>query len=289
MFRHLARIVGITALILLCTFYPLFPGPYDALALTLSTIAQAVTLAGLLLVPIGTVWVVSELRPQTRITRQLAQGTRAFYFALSSLIVGVVIATAVSLAAFFAGSLAIALAMAALCLFVLLRLSRMLKLLQSGDGQRVNPAPFYLVIIPCAAIGLQIALAKSATEYSRNFAIARSTTLINDIENYHAANGYYPRSLSALHQDYDPRVVGIAQYHYAPNGDAYNLFFEQPRVLLDALGVREIVMFNGQDQHDMVSHDSDILRWTPEQLRTRRGWNSIHETSIRHWKYFYFD
>jgi hypothetical protein len=41
---------------------------------------------------------------------------------------------------------------------------------------------------------------------------------------------------------YSPSVVGIDKFHYASNDDAYNLFSEQPRFLLDNLGTREFVV-----------------------------------------------
>ena len=57
--------------------------------------------------------------------------------------------------------------------------------------------------------------------------------LLGDIEAYHAASGRYPSSFLALHKDYKPSVVDIKQFHYAPNGQAYNLFFEQPTFATD--------------------------------------------------------
>ena len=92
----------------------------------------------------------------------------------------------------------------------------------------------------------------------------------------------------ALHKDYKPSVVGIEQFHYAPNGQAYNLFFEQPTFATD-FGVREIVMYNRLDEHVMVSHAAWILAGAPEQLEARQGWHSSHDASSPHWKLFWFD
>ena len=54
-------------------------------------------------------------------------------------------------------------------------------------------------------------------------------------------------------------------------------------------GTREIVMFNPRDEHEMTSHDSDLLRRSPEQLQFRRGYYAVHDAPQPHWKYFWFD
>jgi hypothetical protein len=119
--------------------------------------------------------------------------------------------------------------------------------------------------------------------------IANSAELINDIEEYRAANGRYPSSLLAVWKDYHPSVVGIEQFHYAPNRDAYNLFFEQPTFLFDNLGTREFVVYNKLDEHVIPSHAHWILVWTPEELEARQGWYTVHDAPSPHWKYFWFD
>ena len=81
-------------------------------------------------------------------------------------------------------------------------------------------------------------------------------------------------------------MTGIEQYHYEPYGDAYNLYFEQAAV---PFGTREIVMYNKLDEHHFPSHANDILRWTPEQLRSRKAYYALHDAASPHWKYFWFD
>ena len=58
---YLLRITAATAFIILCTLLPFLPGPYDSLAVSLSMMAQIFGKVGLLLVPIGAVWVASPL------------------------------------------------------------------------------------------------------------------------------------------------------------------------------------------------------------------------------------
>jgi len=289
MILHLALIGGITTLIVLCMFYLASPGGYDGLAVILSATAQVFGIAGLLLVPIGALWLVYELRKRARIKRNLPNKDKRYRFALTSVIASSIVAVAVSLGAFISIGLSIAFLTFALWAYIVSRLIPKLKLLKKAEAENFNPVPLYLIFIPSVVLLFQITLAAPAIEFSRNYAITRSEALINDIEEYRAANGHYPSSLLAVNKDYHPSVVGIEQFHYAPNGDAYNLFFEQPTFLLANFGTREIVMYNPRDEQTMISHDGDILRWTPEELETRRGWYAVHDAPSPHWKYFWFD
>lgn len=108
------------------------------------------------------------------------------------------------------------------------------------------------------------------------------------IEQYRAAHGRYPSFLQAVNKDYHPSVVGIDQFHYAPNGDAYNLFFEQPAALFD-FGIRQFVVYNRRDEHVIMSHAAWILTGSSEELEARQGWHTVHGASSPHWKYFWFD
>ena len=158
--------------------------------------------------------------------------------------------------------------------------------MKHAEVRTFNPAPLYLVVVPLVAAVPAFTLVGRAVEFSRNRAIDNSARLIGDIERYYDARGHYPPSLLALHPDYKPLVVGIEKYQYEPNGDAYNVFFEQ---LSDRLGNREIVMYNKRDEHVMTSHDMDLLTLTPAELARQRGYNAVHDASRAHWKYFWFD
>jgi hypothetical protein len=70
------------------------------------------------------------------------------------------------------------------------------------------------------------------------------------------------------------------------NAAAYNLYFEQ---FSYQLGVREIVIYNKLDEHPMTSHNSDLLRLTPEALNYQRGYFAVYDLPTPHWKYFWFD
>lgn len=287
--RHLLILLGSTILIGFCMVYPFLPGGFDRLAEGLSTIAQMLGVIGLLLVPVGALWLVHEWRRRVRMKQGLPGKDKRYAFALTSLIVGSLVALVLSLFAASSTGLSFGVLTLALWVYIVIGLIPRLKQLKNAVAETIHPAPFYLILLPVAALILQLVLAAPMTEFSRNRAIMNSAALINELENYYAAQGRYPDSLLALNVDFPPSVVGIAQYHFAPNGDAYNLFFQQPRFLLPELGAREIVMYNKLDEHIMLSHDSWILMSRPEELATRQGWYAVHDTAIPHWKYFWFD
>lgn len=282
------RIGGLVVFLVLCTFYPYLPGQHDALAVPLSAMAQTIGAVGLLLVPVGALWLAYELGKRARRKKNLPSKARGYYFALASMIASSIVAIAVSFGAFIVVSVSLAFLILGLWLYIFSRLMPRLKLLKKDEAADFNPTPLYLVLVPIVALTLQLTLAAPATEFSRNRAIAQSAEVIGDIEQYRAERGRYPSTLLALHKDYHPSVAGIEKFHYAPNGEAYNLFFEQPTFLFD-LGLREIVMYNKLDEHLIVSHAAWILTGPPEEVEIRRGWQAVHAASSPHWKYYRFD
>lgn len=280
---HLVRIAAIILVILAGSFLPFLPGGYDGLAVTLSAMAQVLGLASLLLVPIGGLWLIYEFR---EFRQSKSKPVGAYYFALAALVAASLVAMVVALGAFATFGLSLGFLTLALWGYVVTRLVPGLKRLKTAARDGFHPAPLYLVCVPVVVALVQWTLIPRAVTFSRNYAIRQSATLINDIEGYRQANGRYPASLAALWPDYKSGVIGIAQYHYEPYGDAYNLYFEQSAV---PFGTREIVMYNKLDEHHFPSHANDILRWTPEQLRSRKAYYALHDAASPHWKYFWFD
>lgn len=277
---YIIRIAAIILAILACSFLPFLPGGYDGLAVTLSLMAQVFGVASLLLIPIGALWLIYEFRQKT------SGLARRYYFGLAALIAASLVAALVALSAFATFSLLLGVITLVLWSYAVIRLLPELKRLKTAERASFHPAPLYLVCIPVIIALVQWTLIPQAVTFSRNYAIRQSATLINDIEGYHQANGRYPASLAALHPDYKPGVIGIEQYRYEPYGNAYNLYFEQ---FTYQIGAREIVMYNKLDEHQFPSHAMDILQWTPEQLRSRKAYFSLQDTTSPHWTYFWFD
>ena len=172
--------VGLIALIVLCTFYPFLPGEYDPLAMSLSAMAQTLGLAGLLVLPVGIAWLISELQKRARRKRNLGPNAGGYYFALASLLMASIVAVAVVFGAFVNGGLSLGVLTLAVLCYIGPRLTPKLKLLKRAEAENFNPAPLYLVSIPVIVLIIQLMLAPRATYLSRNRAIAQSAELIGD-------------------------------------------------------------------------------------------------------------
>jgi len=271
---HLAFIVGIATLLVLCMVYPFLHGRYDRLAVPLSTMAQVFGVVGLALVPGGLLWLIMP----------------RYGFVLSVFLTAIGTCVALILALFATLSVGNAFGVLTLGIsgYVLIRLIPRLKRLKSAGDPPVHPAPLYLVLLPLLALASQLALAGPVARWSRDRAIANAGEFIADIEQYRARHGRYPVSLQAQNRDYDPHVVGIERYVYVPQGDSYNLSFEQPRFLLDRFGTREWVVYNPRDEHRVYSHTSWLLP-PPDVAEPSQGWYASGETGHAHWMYFWFD
>ena len=277
---HPLRITAVTAFVTLCTLLPFLPGRYDSLAIPLSSMAQVIGTAGLVLVPVGVVWIA--------VNRYQRAARRRRGFAILALIVSSMVWAVVCLAAVVQSGAALGGGAFALWGYAVWRVWPKATLVSADAPVSSTALPFYLIAVPIAAAVLVLAVVRPAVEFSRNRAIRNSAPLIAAIEQYHATHGRYPMSLWAGLPDYHPGVIGIPQYHYEPNGVAYNLSFEQ---FTYGMATHEFVMYNPRDEHIMSAHAGDRLRHTPEELNQEwtRSYYALHATPHPHWKYFWFD
>ena len=278
--RHAAGITVVTGAILLATLLPFLPGQHDTMSAPASLMARVFGLTGLMLVPIGAVWVASAH------SKSLA--AKQHLIAIAALAVASFVWFSVLLGAVATSGAVLGLGGFLLWTCVVVAMVPRLRRLRALPLRSVHPVAFYLLVVPAAVAALQMVVVAPAIEFSRNRAIRNSAALIADIEQYRAANGRYPESLMSVHEDYHPGLLGIQGYRYEPKGEAYNLFFEQATL---HFGVREFVMYNPFDQHAMTSHKLDRVQLTPAQLALdqTRGHNALHDTAHPHWKYFWFD
>lgn len=172
------------------------------------------------------------------------------------------------------------------CFFLLKKTYLKLKREGISDNLKFNPTPIYLITIPIVVALVRFTLIGAGVQFSRDYAIKKSEPLITAIEAYHAKHGSYPISLQALHGDILPEVIGIKQYHYEPNGNAYNLYFKQ---FSDELDVEEIVMYNKLYEHAHTAHVLDILEYSGQELALRRGDRHRYKLSTPHWIYIKFE
>jgi hypothetical protein len=278
--RHALGITAVTSAIILATLLPFLPGQYDTLAAPLSLMSQVFGVTGLILVPVGALWLASAY------WRPLAGKQHGI--AVAALVIASTVWFTVLLAAIATSGALLGVAGLLLWIYVVVRLRTRFRTLKSTPPVSMNPIALYVLVVPAAVAALQMLVVAPAIEFSRDLAIRNSAALIADIEQYRAANGRYPESLMSVHEDYHAGLLGIQGYKYELQGEAYNLFFEQAAL---HFGVREFVMYNPLDQHALTSHKLDRVQLTPAQLALdqTRGHNALHDTAHPHWKYFWFD
>ncbi len=273
-FVHFALVVVIATMLTVGIAYPFLPGRYDRLAVPISTMLQVFGLLGLTLVPGGLLWLV---KPKF-----------GFLVAVLSTVIGTGVTLVLALFATLSVGNAFGILTITAWLCVLVLLLPKLGPLRRADREARHPAPLYLACLPLAAMAAQLALGAPLSRASRDRAISGAHAFIADIEQYHASHGRYPVSLQAQNRDYRTGVVGTEGYLYAPQGDSYNLSFEQPRFLLDRFGTREWIVYNPHDTHRVYSHAAWLLP-PPDVVAPSQGWYASRQTGHAHWMSFLFD
>lgn len=271
--KHLAITVFLTALLALGISYPFMTGDYDRLALPLSTMIQVFGLVGLLLVPVGLLW--------------LTLPKYHFGFAVTSILVSTFVILVIALFATLSVGKAFGLLVILLWILIVVIWLPKAKPSKAQPSKQFCFLPLYLIYLPAVTLFLQLTLAKPLTERSRDHAIDQANRFIRDIEEYQKQRGAYPLTLQAQNKDYFPDVVGVEKYWYAPHKNGYNLSFEQPRFLLDRFGTREWVVYNPLDENSVYSHTAWLLPTGQEEAS--QGWYASGDTGHKHWKYFLFD
>jgi hypothetical protein len=279
--KRLAVMVSVVAVTLVATALPFLPGRYDALAVPLSGIARSFGMASLLLVPIGLVWLVYELRPTSHGERR---GRVGFFFAIlgagSIAVLGVVV-----VAVMLSGAPVAVGVLTAWGLVLWRSGPRMLKWARRSRGRDIA-TPLALILVPAVLTSAQLALARPLTAFAWNQTMDGLAPLIADIERYRATNGHYPRSLFSEWMDYRPAVIGVRGYQYETSGDVFSLAVEVPTFSFDS---REYLLYNPADTHVMASHDADLLLRTSAELVQYRGYYSARMLDRPHWTVLSFD
>jgi uncharacterized membrane protein YwzB len=254
-------------------FYPFMPGSHDPLAVTISLMAQIAGAVGLLLVPIGLLWLIVD--------------NKHHWFAFAALGASLIVGFVVAMAALQNGAV-LAIAVVIGCACIVWWAVPAVKRMKSETRNRSYSWRLCLIVVPTVLFVARLAFLETAVEASRQRTIAGSAPFINAIESYRSAHGRYPPSLESVHHDYDPPTVGVERYRYEPYGESYNVFFEHPTF---TFGMREFVMYNPRDEHEMLVHNFDELESPRAQVQGERAYHArnARTAGAKHWKYFWFD
>lgn len=283
MIKHVILFILIAFLLIGGMFLPFMPGEYDAMAITFSLMIQLAGFTGLLLIVVAVPWLWYELSKK-RETDRVYKGT--YRFAMVALILSPIPALGIAVGAFATDNRFLGFGILILYVCIFVTLLKKVRSLKDGQNMFFHPAPVYLICLPLLIIFTRHLYIEDAISYSRARAISQSEELIHDIEFYYKNNGQYPVSMLSVNKDYKTSVIGVKQYYYELNGESYNLFFEQ---FAEPFGTVEIVMYNKLDQHEMTSHDQDLLLLSRGSLNQQRGYLKAGTLPQPHWKYFWFD
>jgi hypothetical protein len=146
--------------------------------------AQLFGMAGLLLVPLGLLWLIHELSKRRKNDWKPINKNRTYHFAISAVVASYIVAIAISLGAFGNNNRFLGIVTLVFCIYIVLKIIPKLKQLKNAEKVPFNPIPFYFIIIPIIVALIRFMFIVPATEFSRNYAIKQSGRLIQDIEAY---------------------------------------------------------------------------------------------------------
>jgi len=268
---HWLQLFALNLVVALCIFLPFIPGTYDELSIGLSATAQLVGYLGMLLVPIGVLWLIQEIKKAKSKNVVPNNWNSGYYFAITATIAGCFIALLLSLGLLMSAGVSSAIISLALVAFALYRLLPRIRHLKKSEVKTFNVAPLYLLSIPIIAFTVRFFFIGMLCDYSRNYVIEKGEAVVSAVENYYVQNGHYPESITELHHIPQPSIMGISEFRYERNGSAYNLSFVQSQFIFQAFATEEVVMYNKNDEHNVKGHYASYSSDRP------------------HWKYFWLD
>ena len=262
--------------VIVMTFLPFAPGGYDSLAVPLAVMAWVLGRVGLLLVPIGLLWLWALSRDgiaRPRWLIRLSTGTSVLI-----LVVITVIAFAAS------GSLLLATGTAAVATLLVAGAAHRMRRHPATRVPRMARA--LIAVAPIQVLAAQTMLVDAVAARARARVIGNAVPLIEEIERYRTRRGTYPESLFAIWGDYKPSIVGVERYHYERSGDGYNVIFREPS--LD-FGMRRFVVYNPLDRQRVTVHETDRLLLDEAGLDAdNAGYTVVRALPQAHWKLFLF-
>lgn len=284
------KLTGINLLFVLVIILPFLPGPPNKLVIGLSILGQSAGFFGLLLVPIGIIWAIVEIRKCRKGNYESPNWKRAHHLAIIAtvivsaicllMVIGVIVHLEI-----LAGVLGI--------ILIALGLHRSIigiKKLRDNSVKKLNLMPFYLLTVPLIALITRIYLMEPISDYSRSFAIQRSQTLIASIEEYKNKEGQYPESIQKLETRYlkklpAPFIMGIQNFRYNKIDDHYSISFSQ---WLDLGSLEEIVLYDKNNLRSNLKGAFASYDYKFDLCRVKGAFAS-HDTRYDNWRYYLCD
>jgi hypothetical protein len=196
--KHILLIILTIGIIALGIFLPYLPGDLH-FAIGLSVAIQFAAFASLLLVPIGLIWCSIEIVRRKRIDYSIKL---QHYLWIIVLAVAVIIILAAALGAFASKNRFASIIILGLGVYIFSKIREKGKDLMSADPGSKSLTPYYFIFIPLIILYIRMTFLETVKNITTKSAIKQSEQLIQDIESYKIANGYYPTSLQSTIEDY---------------------------------------------------------------------------------------
>jgi len=266
---------------------PFFPGPSNSLVIGLSSVSLTLGFLGLLLVPVGVLWVIAEWKKSRQPEGKTINWKPSYYLSIIATVIIVTISLIyIPLTYHFAGVLASA-AFVILLSWLLYRMIRFIRKIKSQSSRAFISMPVYLIALPLIAFTANKFLVDPLSNYSRKLAIKKSEILIHAIEAYKNREGEYPESLENLKGKYIDQipkssVMGVTSYRYSKLDDDFTLAFSQWK---DGASLEELVIY---DKSPVSKKDYANFNYKLDRYRTLGAFAS-YDAGIKHWRYYLCD
>lgn len=283
------KLTGMNLLFIIAIILPFIPGPPNKLVIGLSAVSQFAGFFGLVLVPIGIIWTVIEIRKWRNSNNENLNYRLPFYLAIIATVIITAACLILAITVIIINGALIGIAGLILIALGLKLAIKEIKKLKYSAG-KFNPVPIYLFTIPLIAFLTRVFLVGPVSDYSRDFAIKRSEALIASIEEYKNKEGQYPESINELETRYKtkipgPYIMGILDFRYNKINDRYSISFSQ---WLECGSLEEIVLYDKKNLRNNLTGQFAKYDYGFDLCRVK-GAFAIHSTMYENWRIYLVD
>ncbi|SDF74401.1 hypothetical protein SAMN04487996_11279 [Dyadobacter soli] len=274
--------IGVIHLLLLAMIVsPFLPGPSNRLVVGLSALGQSATFLGLVLAPVGALWLLLDFRsgsPSTGKHRRVLASIAAVVVMVPALLSVVYAFLLMGMAAGIAAS-----ALLALCGFYVWHNVRKLGVQSRPFGF----VPVCLLTVPGLSLFAHMCVIGPVSAYSRGLAMDRSEELIGLVEQFKTEKKRYPLSLQELENSLSVKlpgspVMGISELKYHADDQGFNVSFSQwQHMAVD----EEIVLFS---KANLTTQKALGFDYKLDKHRVKGAYASF-DADRAHWRYYWCD
>lgn len=285
--KNRIKLAGANLLFAAMLLLPFLPGPPNDLVAALSALSNFTGLLGLFLVPLGIIWTILEINNQKKVNSENKKPV--FYLAVTAVVIIIVFSPLILVLLFQTGGVTARIIGAVIIATGIYFIIRQLLKLKKSPVIQFNSMPLYLLTIPVTIFFTSVYIEEPVSDFSRDFAIQKSSVLITAIEDYKNTLGKYPDSIHDLEVRYfrkipNPFVMGISEFRYNKVDDHYSISFSQ---WLDFGSLEEIVLYDKNSIHKVINKQT-AFDYSNDLHRVNCAFAS-YEAGVENWRYYLCD